>query len=92
MPDIQNNQQTFSTPNSETVSSLEINFSKVLNKVCNTIDTSESRQREQDARDFVRHEWQQLALVVDRLLLTVFVLVTLIMTCAIMIQGPLSQE
>ncbi|XP_048754412.1 neuronal acetylcholine receptor subunit alpha-10-like isoform X2 [Ostrea edulis] len=92
IPDIQNNQQTFSTPSSETVSSLEINFSKVLNKVCNTIDSSESRQRELDAREFVRHEWQQLALVVDRMLMTIFVLVTLFMTFAIMIQGPLSQE
>ncbi|XP_061185601.1 neuronal acetylcholine receptor subunit alpha-10-like [Saccostrea echinata] len=89
-PDLHNN-QTFASPSSEAASTLELNFSKVLSKVCHTIDNNESRQREQDVRDSVRYEWQQLALVVDRMLLTVFMLVTLIMTSAIMMQGPLNQ-
>ncbi|XP_052681532.1 neuronal acetylcholine receptor subunit alpha-10-like isoform X2 [Crassostrea angulata] len=88
----QNNQPIFAAPNNETTSTLEHNFTKVLSKVCHTIENNESRQREQDVRESVRFEWQQLALVVDRMLLTVFVLITLIMTSAILMQGPLSQS
>lgn len=88
----QNNQPIFAAPNNETTSTLEHNFTKVLSKVCHTIENNESRQREQDMRESVRFEWQQLALVVDRMLLTVFVLITLIMTSAILMQGPLSQS
>lgn len=88
-----NNQTAFSASTSaETTNTLEHNFTKVLSKVCNTIENNESRQRDQDVRDSVRFEWQQLALVVDRILLTVFVLVTLVMTSAILMQGPLSQN
>lgn len=88
----QNNQPIFAAPNNETTSTLEHNFTKVLSKVCHTIENNESRQREQDMRESVRFEWQQLALVIDRMLLTVFVLITLIMTSAILMQGPLSQS
>lgn len=60
----------------------------VLQKVCCTIENNEKRQEEQDRRDVIKMEWQQIAQIVDRVLLSIFVVVTLTVTIVVMVQGP----
>ncbi|CAG0886492.1 unnamed protein product [Cyprideis torosa] len=48
------------------IENFERQFIRVLNKVYNTIERNETRLAEQDRRDTIRLEWQQLALVIDR--------------------------
>ncbi|ELT92735.1 hypothetical protein CAPTEDRAFT_165266 [Capitella teleta] len=66
----------------------ERQFSRVLHKVHQTIDKNDIRLAEQDRRDIVRLEWQQVALVVDRILLLVFLAILLGVTGSIMFQAP----
>lgn len=66
----------------------EHQFRHVLQKVCATIENNERRQNEQDRRDVVKAEWQQIAQIVDRVLLSIFVIVTLTVTVVVMVQGP----
>lgn len=64
---------------------IEQQFLKVLRKVYETIEKNEQRLAEQDRKDMLKHEWQQLALVLDRLLLLVFIIVTITVTLVVMI-------
>jgi hypothetical protein len=66
----------------------EHQFRHVLQKVCSTIENNERRQNEQDRRDVVKAEWQEIAQIVDRVLLSIFVIVTLTVTVVVMVQGP----
>ncbi|OWF38748.1 Neuronal acetylcholine receptor subunit alpha-10 [Mizuhopecten yessoensis] len=73
---------------SATIESFETHFHKVLQKVYQTIETNELRLVTQDRKDVIKMEWQQVAQVVDRILLSAFVLATLVITCAVMFQKP----
>ncbi|XP_060556811.1 ligand-gated ion channel 4-like [Ruditapes philippinarum] len=64
---------------------VEQQFLKVLKKVYETIERNETRLQEQDRKDILKQEWQQLALVLDRLLLLVFIIVTVTVTLVVMI-------
>ena len=44
----------------------ERQFMRVLNKVYLTIERNDQRLAEQDRRDAIKLEWQQMALVLDR--------------------------
>ena len=70
----------------------ERQFLKVLHKVYQTIEKNEMRLAEQDRRDAIRLEWQQVAMVVDRVLLVIFMSITLGVTAGIMLQSPQSQR
>ncbi|KAL5006859.1 hypothetical protein ScPMuIL_015665 [Solemya velum] len=63
----------------------EQQFTKLLQKVQQTIERNEFRLAEQDRRDHVKKEWQQLALVLDRLLLLCFLIVTVSITLSLMV-------
>lgn len=65
--------------------SCEQQFMNVLKKVYQTIERNEIRQQEQDRKDILKQEWQQLALVIDRLLLLVFILVTITVTLVVLV-------
>lgn len=60
----------------------------VLQKISVTIENHEKRQEDQDRRDLIKTEWQQIAQIVDRVLLSIFVVVTLTVTIVVMVQGP----
>lgn len=81
--------QTFSQHNkdSEAMSSFEQYFLKVLEKVSTAIEMNEQRLAEEDEREKIKLEWQHVARIIDRVLLTIFVLVTLTTTLAIMVQA-----
>ena len=49
-----------------TIDNFERQFLRVLNKVYQTIERNEVRLAEQDRRDAIKLEWQQVALVIDR--------------------------
>lgn len=66
----------------------EQQFIEVLNKVTQTIEKNEIRMANQDRREIMKIEWQQVAQVVDRLLLSCFVLITVALTCGVMMQAP----
>ena len=69
----------------------ERNFMRVLQRVYQTIEKNDIRLAEQDRRDTIRLEWQQVALVVDRILLLVFIAVTVGTTLGIMLKAPYSK-
>ena len=68
------------------IQSFEQQFMRVLNKVNQTIEKNEIRLAEQDERDNIKLEWQHVARLLDRVLLTIFVVVTLTTTFAVMLQ------
>lgn len=65
---------------------------RVLKKVYQTIERNEIRLQEQDRKDILKQEWQQLALVIDRLLLLVFILVTITVTLVVLIPQDYESE
>ena len=69
-------------------SEFERQFMRVLQKVYQTIEKNEMRLAEQDRRDAIKVEWQQVALVVDRILLFVFIVATMAVTLGIMLHAP----
>lgn len=82
--------QTFtpvSNKDNDAMNSFEQYFLKVLAKVHTAIEMNEQRLVEEDAREKIKLEWQHVARIIDRVLLTIFVLVTLTTTLAIMVQA-----
>ncbi|XP_064614604.1 neuronal acetylcholine receptor subunit alpha-10-like [Liolophura sinensis] len=73
------------------VDSYEKQFIRVMHKVYQTIERNEMRLVEQDRRDAIKQEWQQLAIVIDRLLLLIFLFTTITVTFTIMLHGPQAQ-
>ncbi|KAK0418598.1 hypothetical protein QR680_013661 [Steinernema hermaphroditum] len=68
----------------------ESEFLKVLHRVHATIERNEMRLAEKDRRDAAKLEWQQVALVLDRFLLIVFVVGTAMVSLSIIYQRQLS--
>lgn len=62
-------------------------FVRILHRVNKTIDKNDQRMAEQDRRDVINLEWQQLALVIDRLLLVLFVVVVICSTLSLLVPG-----
>ncbi|KAK7486197.1 hypothetical protein BaRGS_00022520 [Batillaria attramentaria] len=74
-----------------TPDSTERQFLRVLQKVYQTIEKNEMRLADQDRRDTIRQEWQHLALILDRLLLVCFVILTTSVSLALILPGYSSQ-
>ncbi|RUS71039.1 hypothetical protein EGW08_021197, partial [Elysia chlorotica] len=79
---------TASTPSSDNT---EKQFLRVLQKVYQTIEKNEMRLEDQDRRDAIKNEWQQLALVIDRLLLFLFLAFATAISMALILPGYLQQ-
>ena len=69
-------------------SPVEEQFVYTLRKVASTIERNETRLAEQEKRDVIKNDWQQVGIVVDRLLLVVFVTVTTGITGYLMLKPP----
>jgi nicotinic acetylcholine receptor len=61
---------------------------RILNKVHASIDRNEQRLSEQDRKELTELEWKQASIVLDRLLLAVFLLITIISTTTILCRSP----
>jgi hypothetical protein len=79
-------------PSQAALTQVERQFLQTLTKVQSTMEKNEFRLAEQDRRDVIKSEWQEVALVVDRVLLLVFVVSTLSITMAILLHAPHSRE
>ncbi|XP_037091004.1 neuronal acetylcholine receptor subunit alpha-7-like [Pollicipes pollicipes] len=66
----------------------ERNFVRVLNRIYQTIERNELRLEDQERREATRQEWQQVAVVCDRVLLLIFLLSTAAATSAILFSSP----
>ena len=79
-------------PTGASLTHVERQFLQTLTKVQQTMEKNEFRLAEQDRRDVIKSEWQQVALVVDRVLLLAFMVTTLSITMAILLHAPHSKE
>lgn len=68
----------------------ERNFTIVLRTMNETMKKGEQRIVASEHKEFIKREWQQVALVVDRLLLFLFVLVTVGVTLGLLLRGTIS--
>lgn len=66
----------------------ELQFIRVLNKVYTAIERNELRLADQDRKDAIKLEWQQLALIIDRFLLWIFIISTVGATFGILYMSP----
>ena len=71
---------------------VEDQFVYTLRKVATTIERNETRLAEQEKRDVIKNDWQQVGIVVDRLLLIVFVTATTAITGYLMLKPPNSWQ
>ncbi|XP_066598780.1 neuronal acetylcholine receptor subunit alpha-10-like isoform X2 [Prorops nasuta] len=69
-------------------SSLEAQWSRVLERVHTTIEKNERRLAEQEYQEQTELDWKQVALVSDRALLCVFFLMTVVSTAVILCGSP----
>lgn len=74
--------------NSSSTNNFERQFLRVLNKVYQNIERNEIRLAEQDRKDAIKLEWQQVALVIDRFLLWIFIISTIGATFGILYMSP----
>ena len=63
----------------------EKQFSKVLHKVNVTIERNEMRLADQDRKDYIKLEWQQVAIVIDRTLMLCFLILLIAVTMSLLI-------
>ncbi|XP_065316633.1 neuronal acetylcholine receptor subunit beta-4-like isoform X1 [Gordionus sp. m RMFG-2023] len=77
----------FNAPRSE----VEIRFLLVLEKIHSMMDKHEMRILEQDEKDKIKEEWMQIALIMDRILLLLFVTFTIIISFMIIYSSPYSK-
>ncbi|XP_067936865.1 neuronal acetylcholine receptor subunit alpha-10-like [Watersipora subatra] len=73
----------------EKLEEFEKNFALVLKSMGDTMRKSEERIATSEYREYIKREWQQVALVVDRLLLFVFVLLTIGVTMGLLLRGTI---
>lgn len=68
----------------------ETSFSLVLRAMSDSLKKNEARLSASEDRDYVKREWQQVALVVDRLLLFIFMLMTVGVTLGLLLRGTIT--
>lgn len=61
----------------------------VLKAMGDSLKKNEARLTASEDRDYVKREWQQVALVVDRLLLFLFMLATVGVTLGLLLRGTI---
>ncbi|GAB6027786.1 Cholinergic receptor, nicotinic, alpha [Chamberlinius hualienensis] len=64
---------------------------RILNRLYQTLDKYDIRIAEQDRKEAIKLEWQQIALVCDRFLLWVFIIATVGATFGILYMSPHTQ-
>ncbi|KAJ8975055.1 hypothetical protein NQ317_005772, partial [Molorchus minor] len=64
---------------------------RILNKVHASVDRNEQRLTEQDRKELTELEWKQTSIVLDRVLLGIFFLITIISTTTILCRSPQDQ-
>ncbi|KAL1122815.1 hypothetical protein AAG570_003141, partial [Ranatra chinensis] len=70
------------------IESFESHLLRVLHRVNSTIERNETRLQDKEKREMSELEWKQIALVCDRLLLWLFLIITAITTSVILCGSP----
>ena len=91
-PQLQQQQQQQLLQLQQQQQAFESYFSRVLQRVYQTIEQNDIRLAEKDKREGIKLEWQQVAQITDRLLLTCFVCVTLTITGVVLLVSPASVD
>ncbi|KJH48943.1 hypothetical protein DICVIV_04913 [Dictyocaulus viviparus] len=86
---IEVNQTPVHSAETPPLDSFEAEFLRVINLVHATIERNEMRVAEHDRRDATQLEWQQVAIVLDRFLLIVFICGTALSSFIILYQRQL---
>ncbi|ESP04297.1 hypothetical protein LOTGIDRAFT_136425 [Lottia gigantea] len=76
---------------SPVIENFELQFMRVLQKVYQTIERNEMRLVENDRRESIKLDWQQVAQIVDRVLLSCFVIMTMVITGIVLLSAPRSE-
>ncbi|CAG9860952.1 unnamed protein product [Phyllotreta striolata] len=69
----------------------ETQIIRILNKVHASIDKNDRRMTDQDRKEQTELEWKQTSIVLDRVLLAIFLLITIISTTTILCRSPKDQ-
>ncbi|KAL3266839.1 hypothetical protein HHI36_010990 [Cryptolaemus montrouzieri] len=72
----------------EEMDAFEAQILRLLDKVHASIDKNEQRVSEQERKETTELEWKHASIVLDRLLLAVFFLITIISTTTILCRSP----
>ncbi|XP_017770382.1 PREDICTED: neuronal acetylcholine receptor subunit alpha-10-like [Nicrophorus vespilloides] len=72
----------------ENLDAFENQIIRILNKVHTSIDRNELRLTEQERRELIEMEWKQTSIILDRMLLCIFFLITIISTTTILCRSP----
>ena len=71
---------------------LEKTFSVFIKTMGESLTKNEERLENTDHKESIQREWQQVAMVVDRLLLIVFVVLTVGVTSGLLLRGTIFQS
>ena len=77
-----------SRPELEPAKADETGTAGTLNQICDILQQFQKHQEEQVDDDGCRTNWMLVAMVVDRFLLVVYILLTVIVTSAILMSRP----
>jgi hypothetical protein len=64
------------------------NVLRLMKRLNTNIERNELRLYDLEIRDIVKNEWRQLAIIIDRLMLVIFILLTSIVLASIYFQRP----
>ncbi|XP_035224260.1 neuronal acetylcholine receptor subunit alpha-10-like [Stegodyphus dumicola] len=87
-PRLRHRKETDSGGSDVTSEEFERHFLRVLNKVYETIERQEARLVDQERKDNIRSEWQQVAVICDRFLIGLFLLINTFATFFILFPSP----
>nr|CAI5829740.1 unnamed protein product [Callosobruchus analis] len=84
----QNSPKFFSRSRDAELDAFESQIVRILNKLHGSIDKNDIRLTEQERREQIELEWKQTSIVLDRVLLGIFLLITIISTTTILCRSP----
>lgn len=85
---------TSSSPNNSDAAGdrFQKQFLRLVQKVCDAVERNEMRLERLDEKEVLKLEWNLVAVIVDRLLLWIFVIVTLAVTFGVTFNSPHAHE
>ena len=67
---------------------IQKNFGDIIQTIKNTIDKSEVRLRESERREIIQNEWSDVAMILDRVLCCLFLILTIASCAIIFLSSP----
>nr|XP_022902055.1 neuronal acetylcholine receptor subunit alpha-7-like isoform X2 [Onthophagus taurus] len=70
----------------------ETQIIRMLNKVHTSIDRNDQRLADQERRELTELEWKQTSIILDRIFLVIFILITVVSTTTILCRSPGTED